>query len=185
MKYQDLPEERKEQIRDDNRDINLYHEWWDSIYDWAKDTGEEFGLRIEDIYFSGFASQGDGACFTGCLYFKECDESDLPEDVRPIYNRLHQINSLIKILESDEHIYVRITYNGNYTHEYCMSFDYDDYGSESVLDLISEKADDIEKALRDYARWIYARLENVHDYLSSDEAIDEALHDEEYDDEDE
>lgn len=185
MKYQDLPEERKEQIRDDNRDINFGHEWWDGVYDWAKDTGKEFGLDIEDIYFSGFASQGDGACFTGQLRFKECNESDLPEDVKPIYNTLHQSNSLIKIVNRDAELYVCITHRGNYSHEHCMSFSYDDYASEEVLDLIREKEDDIEEALRDYARWIYARLENENDYLTSDEAVDQALYDEEYDDEDE
>lgn len=185
MKYQDLSEERKAKIRDDNRDINFGHEWWDGIYDWVKETGEAFGLRIDDIYFSGFYTQGDGACFTGRLYFKECNESDLPEAVKPIYNTLHQINSLIKILDSDGELYVSISHRGNYSHEGNMSFSYDDYGSEEVSDLLREKEDDIEEALRDYARWIYARLEDENEYLSSDEAVDEALYDTEYEDEDE
>lgn len=183
MKYQDLPEDRKEQIRDDNRDINLGHDWWDGVYDWAKETGKEFGLYIDSIYFSGFYSQGDGACFTGRLHFVECNESKLPEDVKPIYNTLHQINSLIKLLNSDEALFVAVYHRGNY--EGNMAFSYDDYASEEVLELIREKEDDIEEALRDYARWIYARLEAENDYLSSDEAVDEALYDEEYDDENE
>lgn len=185
MKYQDLPEDRKEQIRDDNRDINFGHEWWDGVYDWAKETGKEFGLYIDGIYFSGFASQGDGACFTGRLYFGECDESKLPEDVKPIYDTLHQVNSLIKIMDSNEELFVAIGHRGNYSHEGNMDFSYDDYASEEVLDLLREKEDEIEEALRNYARWIYAMLEAENDYLMSDEAVDEALYDEEYDDEDE
>ena len=41
------------------------HEWWDSVVSEAKQKGADKGFDIEDIRFSGFWSQGDGAHWTG------------------------------------------------------------------------------------------------------------------------
>jgi len=181
IKYQDLPEERKEQERQKYREHDLNYDWWDGVYEDAKEIGKQFGLDIEDIFFSGFWSQGDGACFTGRLKFKACDERELPEEVRGIYRTLHQIDSLLRILDNDCGLYVRITTSGRYSHEGTMQFESYTLGEESYV--IDEFEEDLKEALRDYARWIYRTLEEEYEYLTSDEAIDELLHDEEYENE--
>ena len=43
----------------------LDYEWWDYIYDDFKETCEACSIRVDDISFSGFHSQGDGAGFAG------------------------------------------------------------------------------------------------------------------------
>jgi hypothetical protein len=43
----------------------LDYEWWDYIYDNFKATCEACSVRIDDITFSGFHSQGSGAAFQG------------------------------------------------------------------------------------------------------------------------
>lgn len=43
------------------------HEWWEGDYDNAKEEGLKRGFEIEDIRFSGFWSQGDGASWTGSV----------------------------------------------------------------------------------------------------------------------
>jgi hypothetical protein len=47
------------------RDINVDHDWWDSEYDYVMAQMLRAGFRVGNIYFSGFWSQGDGACFDG------------------------------------------------------------------------------------------------------------------------
>lgn len=43
----------------------LDYEWWDYIYDGFKATCDTHSIRVDDITFSGFHSQGDGAAFAG------------------------------------------------------------------------------------------------------------------------
>ena len=43
----------------------LDYEWWDYIYDDFKETCEACYIRVDDISFSGFHSQGGGAGFAG------------------------------------------------------------------------------------------------------------------------
>lgn len=50
---------------DANRDYNTAHDWWEDTYDFFIEAASEFGLCVtrDDIEFSGFWSQGDGANF--------------------------------------------------------------------------------------------------------------------------
>ena len=185
MKYQDLPEERKEQIRQKQREAGLYDDWYEWVYEDAKEIAEEFGLNISDIFFSGFWSQGDGACFKGYLRFKECDESKLPEEIRGIYQTLHEVHGLLKILDSDNYLFLCVSLGRHCTHEYNMLFEFYDESSEEAEAIVDAHKESICEALRDYARWIYKNLEAEYEYLTSDEYIDEQLHDEEYEDEQE
>jgi hypothetical protein len=43
----------------------LDYEWYDSIYDDFKETCKTCSIRVDDISFSGFHSQGGGAAFAG------------------------------------------------------------------------------------------------------------------------
>lgn len=192
IKYQDLSEERKEQERQEYRQYGLNYDWWAGVYDYAHDTAAKFGLDIDDIFFSGFWSQGDGACFTGDFRFKPCVVAELPEKVRDIYKTLHEVDSLLKIAVPHFIWVVDITHTGRYSHEYTMqidtniSADIDDPvgGEGTALETIMKETEQgVAEALRDYARWIYSILEEEYEHLTSDETIDELLHDEEYDDE--
>lgn len=185
IKYQDLPEDRKEQIRNKHREAGLHDDWYEYVYEDAKEIGTQFGLNIEDIFFSGFWSQGDGACYKGSLRFKACDESELPEEVRGVYRTLHEVDSLLKILDSDEYLYIGISLGGRCTHEHNMLFEFYKESNETAEAIVDSKEDDICEALRDYARWIYKSLEAEYEYLNSDEYIDEQLYDEEYENEQE
>lgn len=41
--------------------------------------------------------------------------------------------------------------------------------------MTSTAEDDVAEALRDLARWLYGKLEDEYDYLTSDETVDEAI----------
>jgi hypothetical protein len=57
--------QKKVALIEKHREINVHHEWWDSVYETFKEDMNLLGYSVEDITFSGFWSQGDGASFTG------------------------------------------------------------------------------------------------------------------------
>jgi hypothetical protein len=78
FKFEELSDKAKEKAREWFREGALDHDWWDTEYDEAASIGEMMGISLRRkpvklhgggtrydpaIYFSGFSSQGDGACF--------------------------------------------------------------------------------------------------------------------------
>lgn len=47
------------------RSINVEHDWYQPTYDAFADDMRLVGIRVDRMFFSGFCSQGDGACFEG------------------------------------------------------------------------------------------------------------------------
>lgn len=66
--FSELTEENQLKIVEENRDMEVEHDWWDFVYTDAIQLGETMGIEIQEIQFSGFCSQGDGARFRG--FFK-------------------------------------------------------------------------------------------------------------------
>ena len=64
-KYDELQGDAKDNARAKLTEWATDHEWWDGVYDIAKEDGAKRGFEIDDIRFSGFWSQGDGASWTG------------------------------------------------------------------------------------------------------------------------
>lgn len=80
FKFSELSDRAKAHARDQHRDWNVDHDWWDSTFDDAVDIANMMGISIDtrsvrlygggtrqepSIWFSGFWSQGDGASFEG------------------------------------------------------------------------------------------------------------------------
>ena len=63
-KFEELPKEMREKLIEKHQNINVEGvNWYQyTTEDWKKKL-EEKGFTDEEIYFSGFWSQGDGACF--------------------------------------------------------------------------------------------------------------------------
>jgi hypothetical protein len=47
------------------------YDWWETLYADFKADCSALGVRVDDIVFSGFYSQGDGAAFSGRVYVYE------------------------------------------------------------------------------------------------------------------
>ena len=168
------------------REYAAYHDWWDSVYDMAKENAVPMGFRIDAIWFSGFGSQGDGACWEGSVdlpKFLANKNSDDP--------RWHVVGALIEDGWLDTH--AGILHSGRYYHENTMSASYENdfdphdedavvgsgpYMGASVLELydaaggdstINELADWVEEEAQDYARVIYKQLEEEYEYVTSEE----------------
>lgn len=78
-KFNELDERAKSKVREWYCENAMHHEWWDCVYETAKEDGLEKGFDIEDIRFSGFWSQGDGAHWTGRVDMMEFVEKNLDD----------------------------------------------------------------------------------------------------------
>lgn len=66
-RFSELEGQAKDRAREKLSEWRTDHEWWDDIYEDAKERGKELGFEIDDIRFKGFWSQGDGASWTGYI----------------------------------------------------------------------------------------------------------------------
>lgn len=159
--FEELSEEAKQRVIDDYRYINVeYDDWWSDTYEMFKEECEDIGIDVTDIKFSGFASQGDGASFGGNI-------ENIDKFLKHIgIDLLNNVSDLLTIE------FVRDVWN--YCHKYtCSTYvRFDDDIETKVLDDIEYKVEELRQELCDK---LYKYLENSYDYLTSDEAIEEAL----------
>jgi hypothetical protein len=78
-KFEELEGRAKEKAHAKLTEWITDHEWWDSVYENAKEDGDKLGFEINDIRFSGFSSQGDGAHWTGRIDLQTFVETNLDE----------------------------------------------------------------------------------------------------------
>jgi hypothetical protein len=77
-----LSKERQSKLLEECRDVNVEYDWWDGLFEDFVEQLTEIGITVDthevklmngktrqdpNIYFSGFWSQGDGACFAGSV----------------------------------------------------------------------------------------------------------------------
>lgn len=170
--FDELPEEIQEKAIDKLRDINVDHEWWEYIYDDAKEIGKLMGIKITNIYFSGFSSQGDGACFEGEYFYNKGGVKAL-KDYAPQDKELHRIVKELQKIERPAfyHLYAYVKHRGHYYHEMETDIEVrNDY-----RDVSDDEENGIKETLRDFMRWIYRTLKKEFEYLTGEEAIRETI----------
>lgn len=188
--FDELSDHAKEKARDWYREGALDFEWWDSVYDSADVAARLLGIeidnkarrpgnRVPEIWFSGFACQGDGACFVGRYsYAKEA-----PKKIRaewPKDEELHRIADELQALQriAFYRLEAKVEHVGRYYHEHSTSINV--YNSQTGDELDNDAAEQLRDLLRDFMRWIYRALEREHDWLLSDENVDETIKANEY-----
>jgi hypothetical protein len=178
--FDELSDEAKAAALDHFRDIETAHEWYDGVYEDAKQIGKIYGIEIDKIYFSGFSSQGDGAQFTGSYSHAKGSAQKIKE-YAPLDPELHRIGAELSKLQRRNFYSLRadVTSKGRYSHEYCT--DIDVRKGFNWYDTAPEKAEEqLKELLRDFMRWIYRTLEKDHDYFRSDECVTESIEANEY-----
>lgn len=172
-------------VLDKYRYINMEHDWWEFAEDQLREDMLELGFAVEDMNFSGFYSQGDGAQFTGHM----CSWKTFVEKV-PTFAEAFP-NTAIMVTDSADPRYT-ITARGSHHHEYNTSHDFalnpdycdDPLSSEGLMrQCLLAKAeaeeDDVEEWLQEFFRGcmreLYRGLEQGYDYLTSDEMVSETI----------
>jgi hypothetical protein len=130
------------------------------------------------VYFSGFWSQGDGACFEGTWDPCKVDAAALKADwtadtcLHDIADKFDALKSVLTPDDCDDLPSASVKQRGHYSHEFCTEFQC--YG------MSAEQESDFKEASRDLMRWLYRSLEKEYEYQNSDEVVDENIRANEY-----
>lgn len=180
-----LPQDTKDAILEKHRNWNVDNEeWWDGMYEFFTEDMKAIGVCVDKIYFSGFWSQGDGACFEGSV---ENWIMFLPSLYKDEELRKH-----IELFKTADEFTCEWEHRGHYYHSGCVawneSYEFTVEDTDSPLrqaankvllgdrrDLAEAMSDTIREALRDHMNDLYKKLEEEHNYLTSDEAVLESL----------
>ena len=191
--FDELDEKAKERAREWYRQGNYDDTFWsECVIDDAKEIGTHMGMDIDNIYFSGFYSQGNGACFEGTWRASDV-EADKLKEYAPQDKELHRIgDGLAELAKEYPEGYFRVKHRGRYSHSGCTSFDVElpceqkeelEYGSPEYKALqvkLGEDEDTLIELARDFMDWIYRILEKEWEYLNADEQVDESIRANEY-----
>lgn len=180
-----------QEILDKHRDINVDHsEWWRDIEAMFIEDMAEYGIDVSDVFFSGFYSQGSGACFSGYVY-------DVDKFMKAMGGSWDDYPHTLAVLkQTGEDIYISWKHNNShYRHEHTLSFDieYDRLVDElswdspqllldaaEVLDAAADAEysvleQDITSFVRGLCRQLYDLLYKDYEYRTSDEAVADAI----------
>ena len=141
----------------------LDYEWWDSVYDDAKAVGKCLGIRIDDISFSGFYSQGDGCCLSGHYSYRKGWKKALKDYASD--------DELVRIGQALQDIQRPVFY------ELGGEIKGNERYWRTRIDLhwqYSEHAQAINDALSNFADWIYNNLQTEYEWLTSEEQLIES-----------
>lgn len=182
FQFSELSEQAKERAREWYRKGALDYDWWDSIYEDAARVFKILGINSAKpvklmngstrydpaIYFSGFWSQGDGACFTGTYEYAKGSARAIARHA-PKDAELHRIGrELMEVQKRNRYqVTANLEHRGRYYHEHSVSIDVD--GCER------NDQETVTELLRDLMRWIYRALEAEHEYLMSNETVDDNI----------
>lgn len=168
MKYNELTDEQKQKAISRMRDINVDHDWYESCYDTIVEGGKLLGFDIKVKGFSLDYGRGDYIELSGTYRYKPgCIEAtkDWPA-LRLIAHGLVRVQC--------EHFYKleaslnpsRYRPKGTSFTVYKNGHEYDDSALGTVL--------------RDFEEWAFRLLYEEYEWMTSDEAIIEAIEANEY-----
>lgn len=174
FQFDELSDKAKDRAREWYRTASADDTYWyENVFDDAKECLKLAGFRIDRIYFSGFSSQGDGACFEGTWGAEDAQPVKAMKQHAPQDKRLHAIAADARqIARQSRDACARIKHRGHYYHEYETVFDCHD-ATLAVEDAIIEMS-------RDAMRWIYHQLQTEYEYQQADEQVDESIRANEY-----
>ena len=169
--FKELDESAREKVVDKFRidqDINFEF----AIDEFKSQLSNDFGIKNPSILFSGFYSQGDGACFT-------CDNIDLTKFCAAL-----KIKSKFKTLlkYSDDYIQIRIKHNHRYYHERSTDTSIDfspTYLADKTIIAVEKQLANFELIFEEWAlakcKEIYKALQDENDFQTSNETIIETI----------
>ena len=183
--FEELSNEAKEKAR----------EWWRSNSDFNFDTecilddaiqiAETLGIDIDTsrggkepaIYYSGFWSQGDGACFEGTWRYAKGIRKKIREHA-PKNIELHRIADAMFEIQSKYfyQVYATVTHIGRYNHSMSNFISVENQRPPYVM----RDEEVVIQLLRDFMDWIYDTLKKAYEYRMQDAQVDEALVEGEY-----
>lgn len=190
-KFDELSDKAKERARDWWLQCEMSEDWWRDVYADVDETAKFIGIEMDRkpvklmgggtrydpcIWFNGFSSQGDGACFEGTYSYAKGSVKKIRDEF-PTDTTLHGIVDGLYELQRKRGFKVsaRVDHTGHYYHSGCTSFEVDGLKEDDQAGY-----DELKTLLRDFMDWIYKNLEDDHDYRTDDEYVDDAITANEY-----
>ena len=170
--FDELSDSAKNKALDKLRELNDFQFESECVLEDAKEIAKILGIDIKKIYYSGFSSQGDGACFTWSYNHRQ-DVEKLIKEYAPLDTKLHDIALL---LELSAPLRATIEHTSRYYHAETMQITC--YGMDD--EEVTSEVDSLESALKAFANWIYDQLEKQYDYTNSEEHLKEMIEANEY-----
>jgi len=175
-KFNELSEKVQEKVLQNLWDINAYDDWYEFTVEDYKEKLEAIGFEDPKIYFSGFCSQGDGACFDAYI--------NLEKIVQHLGDK--RFNKLIHLIQEG---YIsacigKTSYACHYSHQKTRYIDFTLDFSEKykrLWKLCYTFMEYVEELRLDLSHDIYRSLEKEYYYLTSKEAIIETIEANDYD----
>lgn len=152
------PAQQQKAFEKYHADLDLDFEY-ETTFEDVKSLGKCLGITIIDIYFSGFNSQGDGACFDGSFTYNPQWQQQLTEyapNEKSLIEMGERLEAEYKLLPTD--FTGSVKHYGYYQHKYCTDFD-------------NESSDKLIAFIRDYMDYIYNQLEKEYNYQTSFESF--------------
>jgi hypothetical protein len=191
----ELSEAAKEKARDWFREGVGDWDWYDSVYEDFEAICRILGVELKTttvrlmgggsrqkpcIYFSGFYSQGDGACFEGRYAYQKGATRRI-RDYAPTDTVLHDIADRLQAVQRRNFFQLRadVGHRGRYYHAHSMDISVE-RDSSNWQPMSDDAEDAIVTALRDLADWLHRQLEHEWDYMMSDDYADDGIAANEY-----
>lgn len=178
--FHQQPDDVRQHVLEKHRDWNVEGiDWSDFMRDQFIEQMEALGITAKRVQWSGFWSQGDGACFDGHTH-----------DMVKLCASVEELNKFSDIFQLDE-ISMSWASSGMYSHEHSLRFDLQDHryvqDSDDPLTLMQAKLLQLENSrieelevcvtlwIKEQCSKLYSELEEEYDHLTSDEAVLESL----------
>jgi hypothetical protein len=195
-KFDELSESAKDKARDWYRgfDSDFDNEF---VFDDAVRVGALMGIEIATrsvrlygggfgtspvIYYSGFSSQGDGACFEGSYRYVKGALKALRKEIGSESKGDKELLRIATALQAIQRkafygLTATMSHRGHYYHSGCMAVSVEDRTGYEVGGDFEET---IVQLMRDFADWIYNQLEAEYWFRQSDAQVDESIRANEY-----
>jgi hypothetical protein len=174
--FSELDDKAKEKAREWYRSVNAEDSYWhEQVIEYAKEWLGHLGYTVKDINFTGFWSQGDGACFTGTWSASRVSTERLLSvtgyraGTMP-YDSAVNLEALKRAFPEAS---ATLTHRGRYSHERSIEFSIE-LDPERELEEAAEN-EAFKDISRDLMRFIYRSLEKEYDYQNSSEQVDWAI----------
>ena len=199
--FDELSDRAKETARDWYRDGMETIDYAESVIEDAARIGDIIGINLRTrtarlmgggtrqephVYWSGFSSQGDGASFVGNYSYKAGSvralAQEAPTGTEPHHKGNNEVNRICRELAEVQRrnfyqLQAVIGTSGRYAHSHTMQIDVERVDDRPVSDADVET---VRELMRDFADWIYRRLEREYEYRHSDDVVDEDIRANEY-----
>lgn len=170
------------------RYFNVEVDWWDWQYEDFTEQMGAIGITVDKINFSGFYSQGDGACFTGHIYRTEMKQfmeaHNLAERYLAAFFFASRDELQVNIVSNSHHHCHENTVNVNVDDEYLDYSDFEDNDPRGTIYQAMRTAyykdalefeEEVQEICRSYMKQLYIALRDEYEYLTSDECVLEAI----------